>query len=96
MVHQQLIIIQQVVRVLSSQCVEIDLTSVTHDFAVDGDDGTGSHRYNMSGFTGMIKPVDWADCRFVIDGTAYTPTDANTSGFADKQIWIYNGTGTDQ
>ena len=79
-----------------NQCVEIDLTSVTHDFAVDGDDGTGSHRYNMSGFTGMIKPVDWADCRFVIDGTAYTPTDANTSGFADKQIWIYNGTGTDQ
>jgi hypothetical protein len=79
----------------ASQCVEIDLTSVTHDFTVDGDDGTGAHRYNMSGFTGLIKPVDWADCRFIIDGTAYTPTDAHTAGFVDKQIWLYNGTGTD-
>ncbi len=80
----------------ASQCVEIDLTSVTHDFAVDGDDGTGPYRYNMSGFPGMTKPVNWADCRFIIDGVAYTPTDANASGFANKQIWLYNGTGTDE
>jgi len=76
-------------------CIEIDLTSVTHDFNVDGDDGTGPYRYNMSSFPGLIKPVDWADCRFLIDGTAYTPSDANQSGFASKQIWLYNGTGTD-
>ncbi|MEA1953638.1 MAG: LamG-like jellyroll fold domain-containing protein [Campylobacterota bacterium] len=80
----------------ADECVEIDLTSVTHDFAVDGDDGTGPYRYNMSGFTDIVKPVEWADCRFIIDDTAYTPTDANLSGYANKQIWFYNGTGTDK
>jgi len=78
----------------ASGCVEINLTSVTHDFAVDPNDGTGPYRYNMSGFTGIQKPVNWADCRFIIDGTSYTPTDANVSGYANKQIWMYNGTGT--
>jgi len=77
-------------------CVEIDLTPVTHDFETDGDDGTGPYRYNMSGFIGLEKPVSWADCRFLIDGTAYTPSDANASGYASKQIWLYNGTGTDK
>ena len=43
----------------------------------------------MLGFIGH-KPVDWADCRFVIDGTAYTPSDAEAAGYADKQIWQYN------
>jgi len=80
----------------AEECVEIDLTSASVDFEVDGDDGSGPYRYNMSGFTDMIKPVDWADCRFLIDGTAYTPTDANESGYANKQIWLYNGTGTDK
>ena len=75
--------------------MEIDLTPVTHNFEEDGDDGTGPYRYNMSGFIGLTKPVSWADCRFVIDGTPYTPTDANNSGYASKQIWLYNGTGTD-
>jgi len=78
----------------AAQCVEIDLTPVTHNFEEDGNDGTGPYRYNMSGFIGLTKPVNWADCRFVIDGTAYTPTDANNSGYASKQIWLYNGTGT--
>ena len=78
-----------------SPCVEIDLTPVTLNFEEDEDDGSGPYRYNMSGFIGLDKPVDWADCRFVIDGTAYTPSDANASGFANKQIWLYNGTGTD-
>jgi hypothetical protein len=76
-------------------CVEIDLTPVTHDFETDGDDGTGPYRYNLSGFIGLQKPVEWADCRFLIDGVAYTPSDANASGYANKQIWLYNGTGTD-
>jgi hypothetical protein len=38
--------------------------------------------------------VDWADCRFIIDGLDYTPTAANAAGYASKQIWQYNpGTG---
>ncbi len=80
----------------ASACVEIDLRSVTHDFAVDGDDGTGPYRYNMSGFIGVRVPVNWADCRFLIDGVAYTPSEADTAGYASKQIWLYNGTGTDR
>jgi subtilisin-like proprotein convertase family protein len=76
-------------------CVEIDLTSVIHDFEEDGDDGTGPYRYNMSGFIGLEKPVNWADCRFIVDGEAFTPSDANESGYANKQIWFYNGTGSD-
>ena len=73
----------------ANRCVEIDMKSVTHDFAVDGDDGTGPYRYNMTGFIGK-SPVDWADCRFIIDGTAYTPSEAETAGYASKQIWQYN------
>ncbi|RLA75594.1 MAG: hypothetical protein DRG30_04390 [Epsilonproteobacteria bacterium] len=80
----------------ASACVEIDLRSVTHDFAVDGNDGTGPYRYNMSGFIGVRVPINWADCRFLIDGTAYTPSQADTAGYASKQIWLYNGTGTDR
>ncbi len=81
---------------VASECVEIDLTSVTHNFEEDEDDGTGPYRYNMSGYVSIKTPVQWADCRFIIDGTAYTPTDANLSGYASKQIWLYNGTGTNR
>jgi len=80
---------------VNDPCVEIDLTPVTLNFEEDGIDASGPYRYNMSGFIGLEKPVDWADCRFIIDGTAYTPSDANASGYANKQIWLYNGTGTD-
>lgn len=73
-------------------CVEIDLRSVTNDF----DDGTGPYRYNMSGFIGVRVPVNWSDCRFLIDGVAYTPSAADAAGYASKQIWLYNGTGTDK
>ena len=69
----------------AARCVEIDLTGVTHDY----DDGTGPYRYNMSGFVGKT-PIRWADCRFLIDGTAYTPSDAEAAGYAAKQIWLYN------
>jgi subtilisin-like proprotein convertase family protein len=78
---------------VNAPCVEIDLTSVTHNFDEDGDDGTGPYRYNLSGFIGLDKPVEWADCRFLVDGVAYTPSDMNDSGYANKQIWLYNGTG---
>ena len=80
---------------VASECVEVDLTSASLDFAVDANDGSGPYRYNMVGHVSIKKPVNWADCRFIIDGTAYTPTDAQTAGYASKQIWLYNGTGTD-
>ena len=81
---------------VASECVEVDLTSASLDFAVDANDGSGPYRYNMVGHVSIKKPVNWADCRFIIDGTAYTPTDAQTAGYANKQIWLYNGTGTDK
>jgi hypothetical protein len=74
---------------VANQCVEIDLKSITHDFDTDPDDGTGPYRYNMTGFIGKT-PVDWADCRFIINGTVYTPSEAETAGYANKQIWQYN------
>jgi hypothetical protein len=75
-------------------CVEIDLKSVTHDFDTDGDDGTGPYRYYMTGFTGK-SPVDWADCRIIVNGTAYTPSDAEDNNYTSKTIWLYNTEGED-
>jgi len=47
----------------------------------------------MLGFVGQV-PVDWADCRIMITDvngtTAYTPSGADTAGYADKQVWQYN------
>ena len=76
----------------ASNCVEIDLTSVTKNFGApdnDPNDHTGRNRNNMLGFIGHT-PVDWADCRFLIDGTVYTPSGAESAGFLDKQVWQYN------
>jgi hypothetical protein len=70
-------------------CVEIDLKSVSLDENTEDTNGTGPYRYYMTGFTGK-SPVDWADCRIIIDGTAYTPSDAETAGYVNKQIWQYN------
>jgi len=76
----------------TGRCVEINLTPVSKDFAVDTDDGSGWYRYNMTGFVNVQNPVDWANCRLLFDdnGTFYTPSDANTSGLANKQIWLYD------
>jgi len=77
---------------ITNRCVEIDLTSVNLNFGApnnDPNDGSGKNRNNMLGFVGHT-PVNWADCRFLINGVSYTPTDANLSGFADKQVWQYN------
>ena len=79
----------------TGRCTEIPLTPVTHNFGApdyDSDDGTGAYRYNMTGFIGLQDPVDWADCRLLFDdnGTYYTPSDANASGLASKQIWLYD------
>ena len=73
-------------------CVEINLKSVTHDFDIDGDDGTGPYRYYMTGFMGK-KPIKWADCRIVVDGTAYTPSESEDDNYTSKTIWIYNAGG---
>ena len=73
----------------ANQCVEIDVKSVSLDFTTDPNDGTGPYRYNLTGFVGK-SPVSWADCRFIIDGTAYTPTAAESAGYASKVIWQYN------
>ena len=73
----------------ASRCVEISLVPVVHNFDIDPDDGTGPYRYNMSGFIGKM-PVDWADCRFIVDGTVMTPSDLESSDIGAKQIWLYN------
>lgn len=73
----------------ANRCVEIDLKSATHDFNVDPDDGTGPYRYNMSGFVGH-SPVQWADCRFIVDGTVMTPSELESNSLGSRQIWQYN------
>lgn len=75
----------------ANRCVEVDLKAVSLDGATDDLVGTGSYRNYLTSFPGKA-PVNWADCRFILDGTAYTPSaaDANGTGFASKQIWQYN------
>jgi len=76
----------------SALCVEIDLTSVIKNFGApdnDPNDGSGKNRNNMLGFIGKT-PVNWADCRFLVDGVSYTPSAVEAAGFADKQVWQYN------
>jgi len=73
-------------------CVEINLTPVNLNFGApdyDPNDGSGRNRNNMLGFIGD-KPVNWADCRILINGVSYTPSAAAVAGFADKQVWQYN------
>jgi hypothetical protein len=79
---------------VASSCVELDVKSVSLDENVDDLNGTGPYRYYMTGFVGKA-PVDWADCRFIIDGVAYTPSDADTAGYINKQIWQYNPNSSD-
>ena len=70
----------------NKRCVEIPL----HAVSSDGTDGSGPYRYNMTGFIGK-SPVDWATCRFDIDGTIYSPTAAHNAGLINKTIWQYGG-----
>jgi len=82
---------------VASKCVEIDLVPVSLDAnATLPDDllGTGAYRNHLSGFVGLKKPVDWADCRFIIDGQAYTPQEAEENNFASRQVWLYNPHGS--
>lgn len=73
----------------AGRCVEIPLIAVTHNFAVDGDDGTGPYRYNMSGFVGKA-PVEWGNCRILADNDSYTPGELETNKIGGKQIWMYD------
>ena len=79
---------------VASSCVELDIKSVSLDENEDDLNGTGPYRYYMTGFVGKA-PVDWADCRFIIDGVVYTPSDANDAGYINKQIWQYNPNSSD-
>ena len=77
---------------VTESCVEIDLTSVVKNFGApdnDVNDHSGRNRNNMLGFIGHT-PVNWADCRILINGTSYTPSAADSAGYIDKQIWQYN------
>jgi len=71
----------------SSSCVAIAMNVPSSDGITDG---SGTYRYNMTGFIGQT-PVDWKDCRFDINGTIYTPSEANDLGYINKTIWQYGG-----
>ena len=50
-----------------------------------------ANRYNMIG-NPFPYNVDWAQVRIEVDGTTIlTPTEAQTAGYLDKRIWIWNG-----
>lgn len=77
---------------MAKRCVEIDLRSVSSD----GTDGSGVHRYNLSGFIGKV-PIEWRNVRFIIsdlDGSnveVLTPEEADTAGYASRTISIWPG-----
>ena len=74
----------------SERCVEIPVVPVSLS-EEDGDDlqCTGPYRYNMLGFTGTV-PVHWSQCRIVVDGTAYTPSESEDRNYTSSQVWVYN------
>ena len=81
---------------VTNSCIEIDLVENNKNFGApdyDPDDGSGPYSDNMLGFVGHV-PVDWADCRIIVTDingtTAYTPSGAETAGYASKQVWQYN------
>jgi len=77
---------------VGKRCVEVDLRSVSND----GTDGTGTKRYNLSGFVGET-PVNWRDCRFIvsdIEGSnveVLTPEEAEAAGYASRTISLWSG-----
>lgn len=77
---------------VANSCVEIDLKSVS----TDGTDGSGPHRYNLSGFIGKT-PVNWADCRFIVSDVngsnveVLTPEEAEIAGYASSTISLWAG-----
>lgn len=81
---------------LASSCVEIDLATVTLNHNIESVGTSGPYRYTLNSFTALTRPVDWADCRFIItdlngnNKEILTPSQADTLGYINKQIWLYN------
>lgn len=67
-------------------CYVIDLTPP----AAAGD----PPRFNLIGHVFSFD-VDWEDVRVEVAGTGYTPGAAETAGYMEKEMWIYNGNGYD-
>ena len=67
-----------------SRCIEIPLF-----YDTSFDNYVGDTRYTMVSFPGK-SAVNWANCRFVINGTAYTPTAAENAGYTIKEIWTHD------
>ena len=53
-----------------------------------------ANRYNLVGFP-LPYPVSWWDMRVEVNGTAYTPSAAESEGFLAKTYWTWNGNGYD-
>jgi len=65
----------------SKGCYEVTLTP-----PVSGE----TSRANLVGFP-FFRPASWANVRFQVGSTAYTPSAAETGNFAAKTLWKYNG-----
>ena len=50
----------------------------------------GEFQYNLVGFPANTKRV-WSGARFMVDGTSYTPAQAEGEGLVSKTIWTWNG-----
>jgi len=50
--------------------------------------------FNLIGHV-FSSDIAWDSVRFEVDGVAYTPSQAEAAGFADKKMWLYNGNGYD-
>jgi len=55
---------------------------------------TGDNRYNLAS-NPFPYPVDWSKVRVRVNGTVFTPTQAQSNGYMSKQIWIWNGANYD-
>jgi hypothetical protein len=60
------------------------------EFSLTSPESTDSSSWNLVGHIGNTT-VDWADVKVVVDGTAYTPSDAEANGFVSKTIYKYSG-----
>ncbi|MFO1421384.1 MAG: hypothetical protein U1F59_10725 [Candidatus Competibacteraceae bacterium] len=73
--------------VISAQCPS---TIGCFEIPLVGPTGSETNRANLVGHP-FPYPVDWADVRFVHNGTAYTPADAATNNLAYRNFKRYNG-----
>jgi hypothetical protein len=51
-------------------------------------------RFNLIGHPFSFD-TEWADVRFDVNGVAYSPKQAESAGYAEKEMWIYNGNAYD-